>query len=48
MTDKNKILDVNLDDEEQELLESVEKSEWITVANSEKEASFAKEASANN
>lgn len=43
MTDRNNI---NLDDEEQELLESVEKGEWRTVSDFKKEALFAKEAAA--
>ena len=35
---------IKLDDEEQQILESVERGEWKTVANFKEEATFAKEA----
>lgn len=45
--DKPTIFDSPLDPEEQELLDSVERGEWKSVENPEKEAAFAKEAAAN-
>lgn len=47
MKAKQKIYDEKLDSEEQELLESVERGEWESVDNLEKEKAFAKEAAAN-
>lgn len=44
---KPTIFDIPLDKEEQELLESVERGEWKSVENPEKEAAFAKKAAAN-
>lgn len=40
-------LDVKLDQDESELLESIERGEWITVSNFEEESSLAREAAAN-
>jgi predicted DNA binding CopG/RHH family protein len=42
-----KIFDVKLDQEELEILESVDNGEWQTVSNITEEAKFAKEASEN-
>lgn len=47
MKKKRDVFNVKLDNEEQELLESVERGEWKTVENAEEEAAFAKEAAAN-
>lgn len=47
MMKKRNVFDVKLDSEEQELLDSVERGEWKTVDNFEKEVVFAKEAAAN-
>jgi predicted DNA binding CopG/RHH family protein len=47
MSKKRNVLNVKLDADEQELLDSVERGEWKTVADFEKEAAFAKEAAAN-
>lgn len=47
MKKKRDIFNVKLDDEEQDLLESVERGEWKTVKKSKKEAAFAKEAAIN-
>lgn len=44
---KRDIYDVELDAEEQDLLQSVEKGEWKSVDNFKKEAAFAKEAATN-
>jgi predicted DNA binding CopG/RHH family protein len=44
---KRNIFDIKLDQEEQELLESVERDEWKTIDNFEEEAAFAKKAAAN-
>jgi predicted DNA binding CopG/RHH family protein len=44
---KRNVFDVKLDPEEQEILESVERGEWKTVDNFDKEAAFAKKAAAN-
>ena len=41
------IFDVKLDQDENELLESVERGEWDTVGDFEEESNFAKEAAAN-
>lgn len=41
---KQNVLDVKLDSEEQELLQSIERGEWKTVDNFEEEAAFAKKA----
>ena len=41
------VFDVKLDQDENELLESVEAGEWSSVANIEEELAFAKEAAAN-
>ena len=41
------LFDVKLDQDEKELLESVERGEWKTVANAEDESAFAREAAAN-
>ena len=40
-------LDVKLDQDESELLESIERGEWITVSNFEEESALAREAAAN-
>ena len=42
-----KILNVILDKEEQEMLDSFERGEWTTVKNLEEEKAFAKEAASN-
>ena len=47
MTKIRDVFDVNLDQEESELLASVEKGEWTTVANVDEEAALAKKAAAN-
>jgi len=47
MKKKRDVFNVELDHEEQELLESVERGEWKTVKNTKEEAAFAKEAAAN-
>lgn len=47
MKKKRDILDVKLDRDEEELLESVERGEWKTVDNTKEEAAFAKAAAAN-
>lgn len=47
MKKKQDVLNAKLDHEEQEILESVERGEWKTVANAKKEAAFAKEAASN-
>ena len=47
MTKKRDVFDVKLDQEENDLLESVEQGEWNTVANFEEESAFAKKAAAN-
>lgn len=47
MKKKRDVFDVKLDNEEQDLLESVERGEWKTVENAEEEAAFAKEAATN-
>ena len=47
MKKKRDVFNVKLDQEEQELLESVEGGEWKTVKNAKKEAAFAKEAATN-
>jgi predicted DNA binding CopG/RHH family protein len=47
MKKKQDALNVKLDPEEQDLLESVERDEWKTVDNAKKEATFAKEAAVN-
>src|SRR5476649_1191681 len=44
---KQSIKPITLDAEEQELLESVERGEWKSVANLDKEMMFAKKAAAN-
>jgi len=44
---KKRSATVKLDPEEQELLESVERGEWKSVHNIEKEMAFAKEAAEN-
>jgi predicted DNA binding CopG/RHH family protein len=44
---KKAILDVKLNPEEQELLDSVERGEWKTTDNNEEEIAFAKEAAEN-
>lgn len=41
------IFDVKLDQDENELLESVERGEWSTVGDFEEESALAKEAAAN-
>lgn len=41
---KSKIFNVKLDDDEKELLESVENNEWETISDFKEEASFAKKA----
>ncbi len=41
------VFDVKLDQDEMDLLESVERGEWKTVANLEDESAVAKEAAAN-
>ena len=41
------VFDVKLDQDENELLESVEAGEWSSVTNIEEELAFAKEAAAN-
>ena len=38
------VLDIKLDPEEKELLESVERGEWKTISNIEEEEAFSKEA----
>jgi predicted DNA binding CopG/RHH family protein len=47
MSKKHKVFDVKLDEEEQALLESVERGEWKSVDNLEKEIAKAKVAAAN-
>ncbi len=47
MKNKRNVSNVTLDPEEQELLDSVERGEWVSVDNLEEEIAFAKEASAN-
>jgi len=47
MKKKRDVLNVKLDSEEQDLLESVERGEWKTVKNAKEEAAFAREAAAN-
>src|SRR3989337_1321969 len=47
MKKKRDMFNVKLDQEEQDLLESVESGEWKTVKNAKEEAAFAKEAAAN-
>jgi len=47
MKKKKAVFNAKLDSEEQELLESVERGEWKTVDNIEKEVAFAAEAAAN-
>lgn len=41
------LFDVKLDQDEKELLDSVERGEWNTVANHDDESTFAREAAAN-
>ena len=47
MKKKRDVFDVELDNEEQDLLDSVERGEWKRVENFEKHAAFAKEAAQN-
>lgn len=47
MVGTDKIFDIKLDAEEQELLESIERGEWKTTSNAKEEATFAREAAAN-
>lgn len=47
MKKKRDVFNVKLDQEEEELLKSVERGEWKTVTNAEEEAAFAKEAATN-
>lgn len=47
MKKKQDVFNVELDKEEQEILESVERGEWKTVKDAKKEAAFSKEAAAN-
>lgn len=47
MKRKRNAFDIKLDQEEKELLESVERGEWKTVDNLEEEAAFSREAAAN-
>jgi predicted DNA binding CopG/RHH family protein len=47
MSKKRKVFDVQLDKEEQELLESVERDEWQTVENLEEEVAKARAAARN-
>ncbi len=47
MKKKQDIFNVTLDQEEQELLDSVERGEWKTVKNAKEEAAFAREAAGN-
>ena len=47
MTDNKKMLDIKLDAEEQELLDSIEQEEWKTAINAKEEAVFARKAAAN-
>ncbi len=47
MKKKRDVSNVKLDNEEQELLKSVERGEWKTVKNAEEEAAFARTAAAN-
>jgi len=44
---KSKIFDIKLDDDEKELLESVENDKWETISDFKEEASFAKKAASN-
>ena len=44
---KNKVVDVVLDQEEQDILDSVERGEWQTVPNIKKEVKPAKKAAKN-
>lgn len=46
-TKKDKVFEVVLDKEEKELLDSVERDEWHSVANAKEEMEFAKKAAAN-
>lgn len=47
MRKKRDVFNVTLDQEEQELLESVERGEWQTATNAKEEAVFAREAAEN-
>jgi predicted DNA binding CopG/RHH family protein len=46
MSDKKEIFDVSLDNEERELLDSVERGEWQSIANLKKEKTAAKKMAA--
>ena len=47
MNKKKDVFDVKLDEEEQDLLDSVERGEWRVVENAKEEAALAKQAAAN-
>lgn len=47
MKKKSDVFDVTFDEEEKDLLKSVERGEWKSVKNAKKEAEFAKSAAKN-
>lgn len=47
MANKRDVFDVELDQDEQEMLESIERGEWKSVANAQEEALLAREAATN-